>query len=192
MQASEIDINATIALNCSVAYSSNVRLYRGTNHSEESFIGTIRTNRRPRSSTPESADIFDMFMEALDLPFRKSNTLSTTIKRYQTQTYGPYCFRIYPFDGSQYLGSAGGGPAEARFTDLMAVPIYIRNQFYRNYNPDTTPNIQTFIEQNAQELKAQCHLVVADSPSAFVDGAGEVLVYGRQYAAIQHIIGTDI
>lgn len=179
-------------------------MYRGTdNKPTVPFIATIRTDRKPRDSGPFLAELFDRYMEFLKYPHRKANTLSVSVDEEQAVSYGSQLFRIYPFDGCQYVYSKA-------HDDLIRVPksilgVYRSSNFGRrlaeklNVTQEemTGLGIQfrdgdfTFEDMQLDEFFRKHSgqiLQVTGIRRAYslmqVDAYGEILVYGKEYLAV--------
>ncbi len=181
--------------NCHEAKASTVSVFRGmypkTHDEGESFVGTVRTDRRPRSSVPESVKIFDKLMELNGWGFRKSNTLSVAQQPDIAARYGSV-YQIYPFDGALYLGST-------RYEDFISIPMKIRVMWGRSYTPLHPPprdkiaadaarnnpiDIVGYMEQNLEELTNIAGLFVSNSLEDMQPAVGEILVLGTKYVAV--------
>lgn len=196
MRLNEVEsLQDILQQNCSQAINSTVTLYRGlvpkTAKEGEHFIGTVRSDRQPRASTPESAAIFDKLMELNGWDFRKSNTLSVAQQIQIAARYGSV-YQVYPFDGAQYLGST-------KYEDFISIPIKIRNLWHRSYTPPHPPprdkitadalrknpiNIIEFMEQNLEEITNAAGLFVSNSLEDMQPAVGEILVLGTKYVAV--------
>lgn len=174
---------------CSQAVSSTIPLFRGlvpkTRKEGEHFVAAIRTDRQPRSSSEESVAIFDKFIQLNGWGFRKSNTLSVAQQPQIAARYGSV-YRVYPFDGAQYLGST-------QYEDFISIPIKIRNLWSKaNWEmvpPDGEPHpeyptIDEYMEQNLEELTRIAGLFVSHNLEDMQPSVGEILVLGTKYVAV--------
>jgi len=178
-------VKALVNDDASVSAGSSAQMFRGTNYQTYSFVGEIRTDRKSRHSGEEYTMVFNVFMDALGLQFRKSNTLSVTLDRKQATEYGNTVYMIYPFNGSSYLYSG-------KFSDLLDLSSEIVEQFDIEYpeSMNDSPSFRereltAYVEENARHLIHQFDLHVTDDPNEFAHKAiGEVLVLGHKYLAI--------
>lgn len=154
-------------------------LYRGTSRRPVPFLAHIRQDRIPLASPKGQIILFDNYMSFLGYPHRKSNTLSTTSNIRQTATFGPNCFRIYPFDGASYLWMA-------KFIDFMIIPHTILKCYWNSDSFDWDPDIKIVddISKNfaylQPHIQKEINLNFTTNP-ADINGNGEVLVHGSQY-----------
>lgn len=182
--------------NCSTILGSETRLYRGVDKKPDQFIGTIREDRKPLASSFGEAKIFDLTMEKLNLPFRKSNTLSVSVTRDQAQTYTEFqnVYRVFPFDGATYLYCT-------EYDDIMYFSKNVLDKF-RHYavsndlisgNISLRRELRTKLFQNSEyDEMFMDWFKDKDYSNSFKTGSlddikgawGEILIYGAKYGAL--------
>ncbi len=188
---------------CSAIMDSGISLYRGrSTYTNNPFIGSIRADRVTRDSTTFETFIFDSFMEIMNWPFRKANTLSTTVKLAQSLGYsgvrgfGAAIVEVYPYNGAEYLYSH-------THKDFLIVPNELMNSYIRTYTNhkdidawraaynDLKANLLSdpidflaHLDANKKALLAHSGLNYTTDPHALSNAKGEVLVYGTKYVAI--------
>lgn len=184
MDISELNLEL-IKKHCSKIYESGVELYHGFNRSntkQEQFIGTIRTDRKPLSSSLADVMVFDDIMELMGFPHRKANTFSLTKHKVQAGSYG-ILYRIFPFDDAQYLTS--------NLRDLIALPYYAKKAAYNMPfldHPDINDvsEIHNWVEKNKLIFEVERDLAITNNPKELIDFKfGEILLYGSKYIAIK-------
>lgn len=199
MRANEFtSLEDLIIQKCSIIMDSGTKLYRGRSTTlNKPFIGIIRADRIPRDSVASEAKIFDMFMEVLDWPFRKNNTLSTTNKVNQAISYAKDgdIFEVYPYNDAEYLFSH-------RNRDLLSIPTTILTEFAQHETNDTGPTnwafqqhtrqtvlsdpmpILNYMRENLDLLISATGITRTSNPSDTQKSRGEVLIYGTKYVAM--------
>ena len=209
-----VDYRPALSANCSRAVASRVLLYRGMKPAKwrtGAFVGEIRTNRKTVDSNPIYVDLFDSFMMALNMPFRKSNTLSTSVLEEQAQGYtgrgGSGLYKVYPFDGSKYLYSKSvkdfydvSVKIEDSWNFYFQKAENLREKFSGKPQAETLDDlipseeltsktelsvIQDYIKRNVVALNTKLQMHMIDDLSQMTDCQGEVLVYGSKYVAVQ-------
>lgn len=194
--------------NCGLFLSSRIKLYRGTRIDKGwDFIGTIRDDRRAKTSTPFEVEIFDAYCEANGWPHRKANTLSVTSYSSQAKTYGDYRYEIFPFDGTQYLYSTD----HMNFSDFLSIPYFIiklyitevhaeaiashseinRDWAYTKFkqelhdSPEKKKELFNWIRNNTEMLNTKMGMHMSTDPMQLRGVTeGEILLYGAQYIGV--------
>ncbi len=205
-----IDEKKILKTKCFDAANNGSPMYRGVSGKPNvPFIGTIRSDRKTLHSPPLMTALFDTFMEFLGYPHRKANTLSVSVDEEQADTYGASTYRVFPFDGSEYLYSKNHDDLitigkmilktykSSPFFDKLFEQLVQQHgfdhrdaeilsiHFERNKFTLEQMQLPQFYAKYGKYLDALIGLKRTKS-CRFIDASGEILVYGNQYLAIPH------